>query len=193
MEPNGSSWRWKQKVAFKYQVLDDDDDDDVVSWDLALRSLVHKYWHYWSINTWDRSLFMDNLLTVLKWQPCGMCGNILWCHTPEEELTSCMSGEWGALYCKYVLSITLSNRIHSVPQTAVICQKCGHLLTENETWAYGYNKISVIKMEDTAMNSAIKKLWPVQTIMKTLIAFIDAQGLVRHKFLPQSQNVRLFT
>ena len=131
MELNASSWRCKQKVAFKYQVLDDG--DDVASWDLAVCSLVRKYWHYRSINTRDRSLFMDNLLTLLKWQPCGMCGNILWCHTPEEELTGCLSGEWCPLYCKHVLPITLSNRIglHSMPQTAVICQKCGHLLAKH--------------------------------------------------------------
>jgi hypothetical protein len=54
------------------------------------------------------------------------------------------------------------------------------IISGNEKWAYGYNKISVIKMEDTAMNSAIKKMWPVQTIMKTLIAFTDAEGLVHH-------------
>jgi len=54
------------------------------------------------------------------------------------------------------------------------------IITRDEKWVYGYNKISVIKMEDTAMNSAIKKIWPVQTVLKTLIAFIDAEGLVHH-------------
>ena len=152
--------------------------------DLALCSLVHKYWHYGSINTRDRSLFMDNLLTVLKWQPCGMCGNILWCHTPEQELAGCLSCEWGALDCEHVLpsrcqtGYTACHKLlWCVKNVATILPS---IITKDEKWAYGYNKISVIKMEDTAMNSAIKKMWPVQTVMKTLIAFIDAEGLVHH-------------
>jgi hypothetical protein len=49
-------------------------------------------------------ILIEKPLTVSKWQPCRILGNISWHHIPEERVAAWLSREWVDLQCNRVCS-----------------------------------------------------------------------------------------